>query len=123
MEDKINAFEMWIFPHMFRISHLDRKTNVEVLEMAMVQQTLLRTIQERKIQYLGHLIQGKGKQKLLMEGKIEGTRCRGKQRRTWTSDVTDWCGLSYTKCVRMAENRKEWSSMAADLLIRRWHLQ
>ena len=52
---------------------------------------------------------------------MEGSRRRGKQRRTWTSDVTDCCGLSYTKCVRMAENRKEWSSMAADLLIRRWH--
>ena len=33
---------------MFRISHLDRKINVEVLEMAKAQQTLLRTIQERK---------------------------------------------------------------------------
>ena len=34
IEDKINAFEMWIFQSMFRISHLDRKTNVEVLDMA-----------------------------------------------------------------------------------------
>ena len=89
MEDKINAFEMWIFRHMFRISHLDRNTNIEVLEMAKVKQTLLRTIQERKLQYFGHLIRGKGKQKLLMEGKIEGTRCRGKQRRTLKSDVTE----------------------------------
>ena len=59
----------------------------------------------------------KGKTKTMMEGNIERTRCRGKQRRTWTSDVMDWCGPSYTKCVRMAENRKEWSSMAVDLLI------
>ena len=65
----------------------------------------------------------KGKTKIRMEGKIEWSRHRGKQRRTWTSDVMDWCGLSYTKCVRMAENRKEWSSMVADLLIRRWHPQ
>ena len=82
MEDKINAFKMWIFRSMFRISHLDRKTNVEVLEMAKVIQTLLRTIQERKLQYFGHLIRGKGKPKLLMEGKIEGTIRRGKQIRT-----------------------------------------
>ena len=108
---------------MFRISHLDRKTNVEVLEMAKAKQTLLRTIQERKLQYFGHLIREKGKQKLLIEGKTEGTRRRGKQRRTWTSDVTNWCNLSYTKCVKMAESRKEWSSMAANLLRRRWHPQ
>ena len=87
---------------MFRIFHLDRKTNVEDLEMANAKQTLLRNVKERKLQYFGHWIQQKGKQKLLMERKIEGTRHKGKQRRTWTSDVTDWCGLSYTKCVRVA---------------------
>ena len=84
MEDKINAFEMWICRRMFRILHLDRKTGVEVLEMAKAKQTLLRTIQDWKLQYFGHLIRGKGKQKLLMEGKIEESRHRGKQRRTWT---------------------------------------
>ena len=71
------------FDALFRISHLDRKTNLEVLEMAKAKQTLLRTIQERKLQYFGDVIRGKRKQKLLMEGKIEGTRRKGKQRRTW----------------------------------------
>ena len=74
--------------------------------MGMAKQTLLRTLQERKLQYFGNLIRGKRTQKLLMEGKTEGSRCRGKQR-IWRSDVMDWCGLSYTKCVGMAENRKE----------------
>ena len=105
------------------ISHLDRKTNVEVLEMVMAKQALLRTIQERKLQYFGHLIWGKGKQKLLMEGKLEGTRRREKQRNTWTCHVMDLCGMIYMKCVRVAESRKEWSSMAADLLGRIWHPQ
>ena len=48
MKDNINAFEMWIFQRMFRILHLDRETNIEVLEMAKAKQTLLR-IQERKL--------------------------------------------------------------------------
>ena len=63
MEDKINAFEMCIFWFIFRISHLDQKTNVEVLDMAKARQTLLRTIQENKRQYFGYLIRGMGKQK------------------------------------------------------------
>ena len=79
MKDKCNAFEMWLFQCMFRISHLDRKTNVEVLEMAKAKQTLLRTIQERKLQYFGHLIQGKGKEKLLMEEKMEWTQRKAKK--------------------------------------------
>ena len=56
IEDKINAIEMWIFRRMFRISHLDRKTNIEVLETAKPKQTLLKKIQERKLQYVRHLI-------------------------------------------------------------------
>ena len=44
MQDKINAFEMWIFRRMFKILYLNRKTNLEVLEMAKAKQTLLRTI-------------------------------------------------------------------------------
>ena len=63
MEDKINAFEMWFFRCMFRISHLDRKTKIKVLEMVKAKQTLLMTIQEKKLQYFGHLIRGKGKKK------------------------------------------------------------
>ena len=53
------------------------------------------------------MIQGKEKQKLMMEGKIEETRCRGKQRRTWTSVVTDWCVMSCAKCVRNGGKQKE----------------
>ena len=66
-----------------------------------------------------------GKKKLLMEGKIEGTRHRGKQRRIWArlSDVTDWCGMSYMEYVRVVKSRKEWKSMAAKFLQRRWHPQ
>ena len=121
MEDKINAFAMRISRRMFMISHLDRKTNIEVLKMAKAKQTLLRTIQERKLQYFGHLIQGKRKQKSTDGRKNKRIRRRGKQRRTWTNDVMDWYGMSYTKCVRVAESSKEWISMAVDLLRRRWH--
>ena len=108
MEDKINAFKMWIFQCMFKISHLDRKTNVEVLDMAMAKKNTSEeyTREETTIFWTPDTRKVKTK-KLLMEGKTEGTRYRGRQRSSWTSDVTDWCGMSYTKCVRVAEGRKE----------------
>ena len=40
----------------FNISHLDKKTNVQVLEIAKSKQTLVRNVQEWKLQYFGHLI-------------------------------------------------------------------
>ena len=74
--------------------------------MAKAKHTILWTIQERKLHYFGHLIREKRKH-LLMERKIEGTRRREKQRRTRTSNVMDWCGMSYMKSVTVAESRKE----------------
>ena len=36
------------------------------------------TVREMKLKYFGHLISDNGKQGVLLEGKIEGTRRRGK---------------------------------------------
>ena len=44
---------------MFRISYLDRKTNVEVLEMARTKQTLLRTKEETTIFWTLDMRKGK----------------------------------------------------------------
>ena len=46
--------------HVQGIASGEKNTNLEVLEMAKAKQTFLRTIQERKLQYFGHLIRGKG---------------------------------------------------------------
>ena len=67
--------------------------------MAKAKQTLLEDYTKEETTIFWTLDTRKGKQKLLMEGKIKGTRRKEKQRRTWTSDVMGWCGSSYTKCV------------------------
>ena len=77
MEDRFNTFEMWIFRRMFMISHLDRKTNVEVLEMAKAKQTFSEDYAREETTKFWTLDTRKGKQKLRMEGKIEGTRRKG----------------------------------------------
>ena len=50
--------------------------------MAKAKQTLLEDYTKEETTIFWTLDTRKGKQKLLMEGKIEGTRCKGKQRRT-----------------------------------------
>ena len=43
-----------------------------------------------KLQYFGHLKRRAGSfEKILMLGKIEGGRRRGKQRMRWLDDITD----------------------------------
>ena len=43
-----------------------------------------------KLQYLGHLMQREDSlEKILMVGKIEGRRRRGRQRMRWLDGITD----------------------------------
>ena len=60
------------------------------------------TVREMKLKYFGHLISDNGKQKVLLEGKIEGTKRRGRQRNRWGRDILKWTNKSYEECVRLA---------------------
>ena len=78
--DKLEAFKMWLYRRMLRISWKEHKTNGEVLHKMKTKRSLLNTIKKRKCQYFGHIIRGDGVQRLLMEGRINGRRGRGRPR-------------------------------------------
>ena len=51
-----------------------------------------------KLQYFGHLIQrANSLENILMLGKIEGRRRRGRQRMRWLAGITDSMGMSLSK--------------------------
>ena len=49
-------------------------------------------------------------EKVLMLGKIEGRRRRGRQRMRWLDDNTDSVDLSLSKFQEMVKNREAWSA-------------
>ena len=54
---------------------------------------LLSSIAKRKADaYSGHIARGSSRKDMLtiLEGRIDGIRSRGAQRRRWTDDVKDW---------------------------------
>ena len=96
---------------------MESKTNEEFLKMANTTSSLLPTIKKRKCPYFGHVIRARSIQKLLLEGKIEGKRERGRPRATRMKNIKEWLGHTYNGCVRRAEYRNSWRSMIADLLL------
>ena len=71
---------------------------------------------KRKCEYFGHVIRRNGVQKMLLEGKINGKRGRGRPRTSWMSNIKVWTKLKYAECVRLAEDRGRWKTMVVDLL-------
>ncbi|GFS22745.1 endonuclease-reverse transcriptase [Elysia marginata] len=79
---KIEAFEMWIYRRLAKISWKDKKTNQELWEHLGTRRELVNTIKTRKIKYFGHTKRHASFLKDVLEGKIEGSRPRGETEKT-----------------------------------------
>ena len=97
-----------------RISYQDHITNEEVLRRTNSKRSLREEITKRKLQYFGHIIRREKIQRLLMDGKVEGIRGRGRPRRTWVKDITEATGKKYSECVRIAQRREPLRFMMVD---------
>ena len=72
-------------------------------------------IMRRKTRYFEHLIRRDSIERRLVTGKIDGKRGRGRHRRTWITDITEWTGRSLAQSVRDATKRSYWHCLTANL--------
>ena len=113
---RIDAFEMWTYRQMLRISWKEHKSNEEVLNMMKMSLKLMK-INKRKCENFGHFIRRSNSiYRLLLEARIDEKRGKGRPRTMWMDNIKDWLNLSYEECRRNAENRVKWISITFNLL-------
>ena len=80
---------------------------------------LIRTIYQRKKNWIGHVLRGDGLLRDVLEGRMLGKRPRGRPRRGMIDDLMEG---SFVKMKRRAEGRKEWREWVPGICLRAEHL-
>ena len=110
---KIVAFEMWCWRRMLRIPWMEHKTNDFVLNQIGQNATVFTKIERSKLQYFGHICrrQGDNIENIIMQGRMEGSRRRGRQKLRWSDGIKQTTGLSLVTAHRLAQDRVIWKNI------------
>ena len=113
----LEAFEMWTYRRMLRISWRDRRTNASVLSQINTNMELLQLVKKRKLVFFGHLCRGSGVARQIVTGVHPGRKRRGRPRRQYADDIKDWINATLEEAIRMTEDRKRWRDRVAAVVV------
>src|SRR3984893_4990808 len=100
MTKRLEAVEMWFYRKNLRISYTRHITNKEVLNRMATTRIILNAVRNRQMSFFCHVMRNREIENIIISGKIEGKRCKGRQRITYTKSLSEWMNVEEVEIIR-----------------------
>ena len=106
---KIDAFELWCWRRILRVSWMERKTNISIIETIKPEWTLESRVAKAALSYFGHVVRAGGMEDDVMLGRMNGARKRGRPRQRWLDTLKGNASIAtISNMSRDAGDRAGW---------------
>jgi len=118
MEKRLEATEMWFLRRMLSVPWTARESNESILTRMKWKRCLINTIRYRQLKFLGHIIRKGCLEHLVLSGKINGKKDKGRQRIKYLENMNLWIvkqGCEQIDFLHAALDRKNWRIILANV--------
>ena len=70
-------------------------------------------MRKRKFRWYAHIKRTTGLARVILQGTVQGGRRKGRQKKRWEDNISEWIGLGLGVALRKAEDREEWRKVVA----------